>query len=384
MNSRERMLTTLAHKEPDRVPFDLGGTVNTGIHRVAYSNLLTHLGLESSKVPVANLATQVAQVSEEVFRRLGVDVRGFWTKPPPNWVTEIKDTGDHWITVDEFGLKKAMPKRSGLYFDVCERPLEGTVTVKEIGEYPWPDFKDKRRLDGLRDKMQNMSHDDMDVAILMNTFYVGILEFGEYVRGYHDFFIDLAKNSPVAERLLDIATDMRIQYWEIVLDRVGDLVDVVAEGDDLGMQNGLIISPKTYRTLIKPRHKRIFSFIKKKAPHVNIHFHSCGAIYDLIPDLIEIGVQSLNPVQVSAAKMDTKALKREFGDVLTFWGGGVDTQRVLPYGTPKEVRQEVRQRIDDLAPGGGFVFSAVHAIQPDVPPENIIAMLEALQDYGRY
>jgi len=383
MNPRERMLTTLAHKEPDRVPFDLGGTPNTGIHRVAYSNLLTHLGLESRDVPIAVLSLQLAQVSEEILERLEVDVRGFRTKPPPSWITEIKDEGDHWTTVDEFGLKKAMPKRSGLYFDPCVRPLDGPVTVEEIDAYPWPDFKDKRRLDGVRDEMQNMLH-NTNVAILMNTFYVGILELGEYLRGYHDFFIDLAKNSPVAERLLDIATDMRIQYWEMVLDRVGDLVDVVAENDDLGMQDRLIISPKTYRTLIKPRHKRIFSFIKKKAPHVNIHFHSCGAIYDLIPDLIDIGVQSLNPVQVSAAKMDTKALKREFGDVLTFWGGGVDTQHVLPHGTPREVREEVKKRIEDLAPGGGFVFSAVHSIQADVPPENIIAMWEALQDYGRY
>jgi len=139
-----------------------------------------------------------------------------------------------------------------------------------------------------------------------------------------------------------------------------------------------------YRKYIKPGHKKIFSFIKGKAPHIHIHFHSCGSVYDFIPDLIDAGIDSLNPVQVSAAKMDTKRLKKEFGDVLTFWGGGVDTQRILPRGTPNEVKDEVKRRIDDLAPGGGFVFNTVHNIQADVPPENIMAMWEALQEYGIY
>jgi uroporphyrinogen decarboxylase len=360
----------------------LAATPNTGIHHIAYRNLLTHWGLDTENVAISNLTLQLGRVSEEMLRKLGVDVRGFWTNPPEGWKQAIRETESHWTTVDEFGLRKAMPKRCGLYYDAVERPLSGTMTLADLDEYAWPDFKDRTRLDGLRKSMEQ--HQAANHAVLMNTFYVGILEFGEYLRGYHDFFIDLAKKSPLAIRLLDIATELRMQYWETVLEEVGDLTDVVAENDDLGTQTALMISPQTYRTLIKPRHRKLFEFIRKKAPHVHIHFHSCGAIRELIWDLIEVGVQSLNPVQVSATNMDTKSLKREFGKALAFWGGGVDTQHVLPYGTPTEVRDEVKRRIDDLASDGGFVFSAVHSIQPDVPPENFEAMWEALQDYGAY
>ena len=154
--------------------------------------------------------------------------------------------------------------------------------------------------------------------------------------------------------------------------------------DDLGTQGGPLISPDMYRRLIKPRQQELFSFIKKKAPHAKIFFHSCGSVYHFIGDLIEAGVDILNPVQVAAADMDSKRLKKEFGNDVVFWGGGVDTQRVLPYGTPQEVRDEVKRRLDDLAPSGGFVFATVHNIQGDVPPENIVAMWETLQEYGSY
>lgn len=175
-----------------------------------------------------------------------------------------------------------------------------------------------------------------------------------------------------------------MRYWEKALSIVGDLVDVVQEGDDYGGQNGLLISPQIWRQVFKPRLKQLFSHIKRHAPHVFVFFHSCGSIYEIIPDLIEVGVDILNPVQVAAANMDTKRLKREFGKDLTFWGGGVDKQKVLPRETPEQVREEVKRRIEDLAVGGGFVFTTVHNIQADVPPENILAMWEALQEFGRY
>jgi len=175
-----------------------------------------------------------------------------------------------------------------------------------------------------------------------------------------------------------------MRYWEKALSLLGDLVDVVQEGDDYGGQQGLLISPRIWRDVFKPRLHQLFSHIKRCAPHVFIFFHSCGSIYEIIPDLIEVGVDILNPVQVAAANMDTKRLKREFGDCLTFWGGGVDTQKILPRGTPEQVREEVKRRIEDLAPGGGFVFATVHNIQADVPPENILAMWEAVQEFGRY
>jgi uroporphyrinogen decarboxylase len=170
-------------------------------------------------------------------------------------------------------------------------------------------------------------------------------------------------------------------YWERALRDVGDLVDVVVEADDLGGQQSLLLSPKTYRRLIKPRHQRLFGFIKKQAP-VKVFYHSCGAIRPLIGDLIEAGIDILNPVQVSAAGMDPRELKREFGRDLVFWGGGVDTQQVLGTGNPQQVRDDVQRNVEALAPGGGFVFAAVHDIQANVPPENIMAMWEAWRDFG--
>ena len=212
----------------------------------------------------------------------------------------------------------------------------------------------------------------------------GIFERALWIRGFEDFLTDLVASPSLATSLLDMLTEMHIKYWDKALDAMGGLVQVVVEADDLGTQNKPLISPKIYRKYLKPRHKKVFSFIKKKAPNVYIFFHSCGSIYDLIPDLIESGIDILNPVQVSAAKMDTKRLKKEFGNEITFWGGGCDTQRILPYSAPQEVRDEVKKRIDDLAPDGGFIFNTVHNIQADVPPENIMAMWETLQEYGKY
>jgi len=185
--------------------------------------------------------------------------------------------------------------------------------------------------------------------------------------------------------LLDAIAEVKMKYWERALALVGKNVMMVSEADDLASQNCALISPQLYRKLIKPRHTKLFSFIKKHAAvDVKIFYHSCGAVAPLLPDLIEAGIDILNPVQVSAAGMDTKELKRQFGKDLTFYGGGVDTQRILPRGTPAEVRDEVRRRIDDLAPGGGFIFNTVHNIQADVPPENIVAMWEAVREYGVY
>jgi uroporphyrinogen decarboxylase len=192
--------------------------------------------------------------------------------------------------------------------------------------------------------------------------------------------MDLALDSPVGQAVLQKVLEQKLAYWDHALTEVADEIVVAAEADDLSSQNGMIMSLEMYRRHLKPLHRQLFSFIKSKAPRAKLFFHSCGSVHDLIPDLIDVGVDILNPVQVSAAKMDTAALKRQFGRDLVFWGGGVDTQRVLPFGTPQQVKDEVRRRIDDLAPGGGFVFAAVHCIQEDVPPQNIQAMWEALRE----
>jgi len=213
----------------------------------------------------------------------------------------------------------------------------------------------------------------------------GILEHAFGIRGHEDFMIDMVSEPSLAKRLLDKILTYKLQYWELMLQEMSNLVDIVSEGDDMATQESLIISPKLYRGMIKPLHRELFCCIRKNAKRpIFINFHSCGAIKELIPDLIEIGVDSLHPVQVSATGMDTKQLKKEFGQDLTFWGGGVDTQHVLSRGTTEEVRDEVKRRIEDLAPGGGFIFAAVHNIQAEVSPKNIMAMWEALQEYGKY
>jgi uroporphyrinogen decarboxylase len=192
-------------------------------------------------------------------------------------------------------------------------------------------------------------------------------------------------NRPLAEALLDVVCEIKMKYWARVLECVGRNVMIVSEADDLCTQDRPLVAPELYRELLKPRHAKLFAFIRKHAKtNVKIFYHCCGAVAPLLPDLIESGIDILNPVQVSAAGMDTKELKRRFGKDLTFWGGGVDTQHVLPRGTPAEVKAEVRRRIEDLAPGGGFIFNTVHNIQADVPPQNIVAMWEALQEFGNY
>jgi uroporphyrinogen decarboxylase len=197
--------------------------------------------------------------------------------------------------------------------------------------------------------------------------------------------MDMGANPAAMEDLFGRITEFQMRMWTNTLEILGDEVDICLHSDDLGSQATSMMSPKMYRRFLKPRHAELFAHIKKTAKtDVKLLMHSCGSVRSLIPDLIEAGIDALNPIQVGAAHMDTKELKREFGSELAFWGGGVDTQKVLPHGSVSEVKDEVKRRIDDLAPGGGFVFAAVHNIQPDVPPENIRAMWEAFQEHCGY
>ena len=380
MNSREKVLAALWHKEPDCIPFDLGSTGITGIHKLAYHNLLSYLRIKEPETQIIDIITQSVSVDEDLLQRFDVATRGVRPRHSSNWSLRIQEDNKYKYFWDEYGIKWAMPKEGGLYYDMTYYPLK-SVTIGEIEAYPWPDPQDPARVAGLREEVEKLTG---DYAIVLTGPGEGLFERSLWMRGFKGFYVDLIRDPSLAVSLLDQLTDFRIRFWDLLLDEVGDLAHVVVEADDLATQTGPMISPALYRRYIKPRHKRVFSFIKEKAPHVYIFLHSCGAVYNLIPDLIEVGVDILNPVQVSAAKMDTKQLKKEFGDALSFWGGGIDTQRVLPRGTTDEVRSEVKRRIDDLAPGGGFIFAAVHNIQPDVPPENIIAMWEALQEYGVY
>ncbi|MBM3334618.1 hypothetical protein FJY63_08140 [Candidatus Sumerlaeota bacterium] len=263
-------------------------------------------------------------------------------------------------------------------------PLANVTSASELARFKFPDPLDPGRFEGMAERANELMN-ERQVAYILGRNAPGILEIAMWLRGLQNFYGDLLANQPLVEALLDIVCEIKMKYWARALELVGNNVMMVSEADDLCGQFGLLMSPQLYRTVIKPRHTRLFGFIKKQAAtKVRIFYHCCGSVISIIPDLIESGIDILNPVQVSAANMDTRELKRLYGKDITFYGGGVDTQRVLPCGTPDEVRQEVCRRIEDLAPGGGFVFATVHNIQADVPPENIMAMWEALQKYGIY
>jgi uroporphyrinogen decarboxylase len=319
----------------------------------------------------------MALVEDDVLKALEVDTRGLLPKSSSTWKFETTEDAEYIYYTDEWGMKRRIPKENGRYFDLSRHPLEEAETPEDIAKYPWPNPTDPARFEGLEDEAQNLRK--TGAAVILGGICAGMLEVSLWMRGFENFYTDLLINKPVAEAMLDKILEMKLKYWGNILPKVKDNVDIAMEGDDLGMQNSLLVSPDVYRTLIKPRQRQLFSFIKQQAD-VHIFFHTCGSVYEIIPDLIEVGVDILNPVQVSAARMDTKQLKKEFGRDIVFWGGGVDTQRILPRGTPQEVRDEVKRRIEDLAPGGGFVFNTVHNIQADVPPQNIIAMWETLRE----
>jgi uroporphyrinogen decarboxylase len=383
--SRRRVETALNHQEPDRVPYDLGGTILTGIHEQAYRGLRARLGLREVEIQIEDPIQQLALVHEDVKRLLQVDVYGI--NPGKAARTAMRapwsESGYDKLQ-DEWGIEWWKPQDGGFYYDMRRHPLAETDTVAGLAKYKFPDPLDPGRYEGMAERADELMN-RCEVAYVLGRNAPGIFEIALWMRGFENFFCDMIANVAFAETLLDIIMEVKMKYWARALALVGPNVMMVSEADDLSSQDRCLVSPELYRKLIKPRHTKLFAFIKKQARvPVKIFYHSCGAIFELIPDLIESGVDVLNPVQVSAAGMDTKRLKKQFGKDITFYGGGVDTQQVLPQGTPRQVRDEVRRRIEDLAQGGGFIFNTVHNIQADVPPGNIVAMWEALREYGVY
>jgi uroporphyrinogen decarboxylase len=383
VTSRERVRLALAHREPDRVPHDLGTSGVTGIHVEALRGVLPYLGLEEKDLRVGSVLGQLAVVDGELRQRLRVDTQAV-PRNPGGEHPEPEREGKYLTVRDKWGAVWAMPADEGHSFSPYRAPLADAESVRDIEEFPWPDVASPERVAAMAAEAERL-HWQTDRALILGPCCLGFFQMGWLLRGFETFAKDLHTNPNLAEALLEKVLELKMAYWGALLPKVSRYVLVVREDDDYGMQGGLVISPETFRRYMRPRWHRLLQFVRRKATsRVYILFHSCGAVRPLIPDLIDLGVDVLNPVQVSAAGMDTATLKAEFGDDLTFWGGGIDTQRVLPHGNPGEVREEVRRRIADLAPGGGFVFATVHNIQADVPPENIIAMWEALEAYGSY
>jgi uroporphyrinogen decarboxylase len=248
------------------------------------------------------------------------------------------------------------------------------ATVDSLDKAAWPDPYDPGRVEGLAEETKRQ-YETTDYALVADIMCMGPFEGACIVRGYEQFCVDLYWDTKFAEALLDKLTDAAIGLWDVFLSAVGEYVQVVAQGDDVGMQGSLYISPALYRKFIKPRQKRMFDFIHSHT-RAKVFYHSCGSVYDVIPDFIEIGVDALNPIQRSAAKMDIATLKKEFGRELSFWGGGIDVQQVLPFASLQEIEDEVNRTIDIMAPGGGYVFVPSHNIQPDVSPDRLCRVYE--------
>jgi uroporphyrinogen decarboxylase len=376
LTSKERVLIALRHEEPDRVPIDFGA--RHSIHVAAHRELKRHLGLEGGAETVRSYLNNSAELDPRLLTRFPSDVIAFQVGSGGRYAFRLDPVTQSYT--DEWGITMRMPP-GGYYYDPAGYPLAGAQTVAEIERYPFPDPADPQRLAGILDPIRAASA-AQDKAILLNAPTVGIWWLAFYLRGLEQAMVDLGLQPELTEALAERITDWYVAMWDAVLAQVGDAIDVIQMEGDLGDQRGPLFSPALFRRLFKPRLRRIVDAIRRRTS-ARILLHSCGSVAWAIPDLVDVGVEVLNPVQVNAEGMETGRLKREFGHHMSFWGGGCDTG-VLQHGSPTEVREEVRRRLKDLAPEGGLIFGSIHNIQINVPPANIVAMFDTAREEGCY
>lgn len=413
MNSRERVLAAIAHKQPDLVPVDLGSTPSSGISAIAYSNLLKAIGRTDLPVQIYDVVQQLAQPDMSIIDRFGVDVldigRAFNTEEK-DWHETILANGDkafypiHFNPVkqadgsyhcyDEDGkrLLALMPQGATFFdqsyfpyingfpenYDMLDEEM-GRVLWSRYVHSPWDHTQDPDFWKTLREKtLQLRASTDKALMIVCGC---NLFEWGTFLRRMDNFLMDLLCEPDQVARMLDQLLERHLATLAKVCDSVGDIVDIIRFGDDLGMTSGPFMDVDTYRSLFKPRHKQLCDYVKT---HSQMHtfIHSCGSISSLMPDLIEAGIEIFNPVQTNARQMEPEFLKKEFGQDCTFWGGGVETVGTLNNGTSEQVREQVLERLEIMSAGGGFVFNTVHNILPDVPPQNILAMFDAVKEFN--
>jgi len=373
MNPRERLIATLNHKEPDKMPIDFGVTTVTGIGTVAYEKLLEYLGIEKEKkFETAHIHQGLVQPSEAFYKYYKVDARPVYMKLPPRG-TAVKFMQDGSF-YDEYNI--FWQKGTNDYAPI-NAPME-SYSFSEMENYSWPK-PTKDRIDGLKEKAEYLFN-NTDFAIVADIMCRGPFESAVKLRGYEQLLTGFYYEPDFVKKLLEKITDNTIEFWDLYLGEISDFAQVVCQGDDLGSQNALIMGPELYRRFIKPCHKQIYDFIHSKTK-AKIFMHSCGSIFDIIPDLIEIGVDILNPVQRSARDMEIKNLKKQFGKDICFWGGGIDVQQFLPKSNLDEIEEDVKKTIDIMAPGGGYIFAATHNIHADAAPEKINKIFESALKY---
>ena len=369
MTHRERVVAALSHREPDLVPIDFGGKRDTSIVIAGYERLKEHFGVQAPNVLTSRMM-QVVDVDEQIMGALDTDTRGVYPAGPPD-----ETIGDGRYR-DEWGVERVRPRKS-LYYDQLEFPLSGSITPDDIARYDWPDPDDPVRTTGLKERVKQV-REQTDCAIVLNL-PSAFVHTSQYLRGFEDWFMDFVRDPKLLAYLFDAVLDIDLAICRRLLEEVGSEVDVLMASDDLGLQGGPMISPDVYRELLKPRHAKYFGLMHELSP-AKVLFHSCGSVADLIGDFVDTGVDVLNPVQVSATGMEPARLKKEWGGKLAFWGA-IDTQHVLPHGTVAEVEAEVERCIEALGEGGGYVVSAVHNLQPDVPTDNVLAMYRHARAY---
>jgi len=383
MTPRERLNAALNHQETDRLPIDLGG-FQTGIHRLAYADLVEHMGLDEPPAPILDPVQQLVAPSEAVLERFHCDVRYVGANAPASFDgTIVHNTreGRLWHDLkDEFGVVWSMPDDQGLYMDISHHPL-AEATIDDLDEYPWPDGTDPTRFAGVRERIQ--AQRESTPYALSSTICGVSYETCWYLRGLERWFTDMIENPAFCEALIDRTSGYWVDWMDGFMDAAGDLLDVVMIGDDLAGQHGPLFSPRFYRSVVRPRQQRVIDVIKSKSK-AKIWYHTCGDCREYIPDFIEMGIDALNPVQISTLGMDAAQLKKKWGNEIVFWGGGIDSQHTLPFATPDEIVAEVKDLLEIWKPGGGYVFNNVHNIQAGVPPANVVAMYEAAYEYGFY
>ncbi len=374
---KERLLMALNHEQPDRSPMDLGGRQTT-LSILAYENLKNYLSLSHLPTKVMAHSWQTCFIDEAVLEMFDIDTRHVRPASKVNDVIgETLATGESDnIFVDEWGVKR---KIAGDYANLIDHPLR-TANLDDLEDFPWPDSADNYDFQGLRESTRKL-YEQGEYALVGSLGSPGnIFEQAWYLRGLSEFMKDLIKNKDFAHAVMRRILDIRKRNVELYLNEVGEFIDVVQLADDMASQDNLLISPKHYREIVKPYQLELCQHVKSLT-NAKIYFHSCGSISPLLDELIEIGVEILNPVQVSAANMDTQDLKKRYGKKLSFWGA-IDTFEVLPNGSASDVQAEVHKRICDLGKSGGYVMGPVHNICSDVPPENVVAMYEAGLKYG--
>lgn len=373
MNSRDRILLALNHQETDRVPIDLGSTNSSSINVNAYSNLINYLGISEDNLEIIRYP-QIVIPSEKILSYFSVDTRTLRLGQFP----DRNDKEQKNIYKDEWGVIRVKPENS-YYFDIVKSPLSGQISIADIDKYPMPNPYEESLYSGLKEKAKRI-YEEEKYAIVFSLYGSVILQ-TQYLRGFNDWFIDILNDKNIFGAIQEKVFDVVYKIAERSLKEIAGYVDIVYVTDDLASQEGPLFSPNLYKSLIKPKHKKLVDLIKKTC-NAKVLMHACGSIMDFIQDFIDIGIDAINPLQLTAKGMDPKFLKKEYGKSMCFWGG-IDTQNILPRGNTEQVKKEVMNKIDLLSKNGGYVLAPNHNIQADVPPQNIIEMYKVASKYQR-